>query len=143
MRLQQETLDVVAGARALDAAGIVDVLFREVRATVGGPCQDDATALVLMIPLFIIARIGVLHYRATLGEHWGFGLNALSYFALLAALSAAGLPALRPGQQEIGTIVADPRVDGRDDVELLDAMVDLVLDTDAVTVVGSLASDAT
>ena len=40
-------VDVVAATRPLDAAGMIEALFREVRAAVGGPCQDDATALVL------------------------------------------------------------------------------------------------
>ena len=42
-------VDVVIAARRLDAAAIVEALFREVQATVAGPCQDDATALVLGI----------------------------------------------------------------------------------------------
>jgi sigma-B regulation protein RsbU (phosphoserine phosphatase) len=40
-------VDVVAAARRLDAAAMVDALFREVQASVAGPCQDDATALIL------------------------------------------------------------------------------------------------
>jgi phosphoserine phosphatase RsbU/P len=40
-------VDVVTATRALDADAIVDALFREVQATVSGPCQDDATAVVL------------------------------------------------------------------------------------------------
>ena len=40
-------VDVVTAARGLDAAGVVDALFREVQAAISGPCQDDATALVL------------------------------------------------------------------------------------------------
>jgi sigma-B regulation protein RsbU (phosphoserine phosphatase) len=40
-------VDVVIGARGLDAAGVVEALFREVQAASNGPCQDDATALVL------------------------------------------------------------------------------------------------
>ena len=42
-------VEAVVAARALDAAAIVDALFREVQATVAGPCQDDATAVVLGI----------------------------------------------------------------------------------------------
>ena len=42
-------VEAVIAARALDAAAIVDTLFREVHATVSGPCQDDATAVVLGI----------------------------------------------------------------------------------------------
>jgi sigma-B regulation protein RsbU (phosphoserine phosphatase) len=40
-------VDVVVAARPLDAPGVIEALFREVRGAVGGPCQDDATALVL------------------------------------------------------------------------------------------------
>jgi sigma-B regulation protein RsbU (phosphoserine phosphatase) len=40
-------VDVIAGARDLDPAAIVDVLFSQVQAAAGGPCQDDATALVI------------------------------------------------------------------------------------------------
>ncbi len=40
-------VDVVSAARGLAAADVVDALFREVRAAVSGPCQDDATAVVL------------------------------------------------------------------------------------------------
>ena len=42
-------VEVVIAARAQDAAAIVETLFREVQATVSGPCQDDATAVVLGI----------------------------------------------------------------------------------------------
>ena len=38
-----------ARARALDASAIVDLVFAEVAGAVGGPCQDDATAVVLAI----------------------------------------------------------------------------------------------
>ncbi len=40
-------VEVVAAARSLDGAAMIDVLFREVQAAVCGPCQDDATALIL------------------------------------------------------------------------------------------------
>jgi sigma-B regulation protein RsbU (phosphoserine phosphatase) len=40
-------VDVVAGARSLSAAAIVDRLFDAVQTATGGPCRDDATALVL------------------------------------------------------------------------------------------------
>jgi hypothetical protein len=40
---------VVTAARALDAAAIVEALFRDVQSTVSGPCQDDATVVVLGI----------------------------------------------------------------------------------------------
>jgi sigma-B regulation protein RsbU (phosphoserine phosphatase) len=42
-------VEVVSAARVLDAAATIDALFREVQATVGGPCQDDATALVFAV----------------------------------------------------------------------------------------------
>ncbi len=42
-------VDVVAAARLLDAAGVIDAVFGHVRVATGGPCQDDATALVLGI----------------------------------------------------------------------------------------------
>jgi len=40
-------VDVVTAARTQGAAAIIDVLFRHVRAHTLGPCQDDATAVVL------------------------------------------------------------------------------------------------
>jgi len=40
-------VDVVTQARSLSAAALVDRLFDEVQAACGGPCHDDATALVL------------------------------------------------------------------------------------------------
>jgi len=40
-------VEVVTAARARDAEAIVEALFRDVQATVSGPCQDDATAVVL------------------------------------------------------------------------------------------------
>ena len=45
----ERLVEVMTAARALDAAAIVEVLFREVQSTVSGPCQDDATAVVLGI----------------------------------------------------------------------------------------------
>jgi sigma-B regulation protein RsbU (phosphoserine phosphatase) len=42
-------VDVLTHGRALGAAALVDALFREVEAVVAGPCQDDATAVVLAI----------------------------------------------------------------------------------------------
>ena len=45
----ERLVEAVVAARANDAAAIVDALFREVQATVDGPCQDDATAVVLGI----------------------------------------------------------------------------------------------
>ena len=45
----ERLVEEVVAARAHDAAAIVDALFREVQATVDGPCQDDATAVVLGI----------------------------------------------------------------------------------------------
>ncbi len=45
----ERIVEVVTAARAQDAAAIVEALFREVQAMVSGPCQDDATAVVLGI----------------------------------------------------------------------------------------------
>ena len=42
-------VEVVRDARGLAAAAIVDRVFAEVSAAVAGPCQDDATAVVLAI----------------------------------------------------------------------------------------------
>jgi len=42
-------VDLVREARTLPATAIVDRLFAEVGRAVGGPCQDDATAVVLAI----------------------------------------------------------------------------------------------
>ena len=42
-------VDLVREARALTAGAIVDRLFAEVGRAIGGPCQDDATAVVLAI----------------------------------------------------------------------------------------------
>jgi sigma-B regulation protein RsbU (phosphoserine phosphatase) len=42
-------VDLVRDARALTADAIVDRLFAEVGRAVGGPCQDDATAVVLAV----------------------------------------------------------------------------------------------
>ena len=42
-------VDVVTATRTLGAAAMVDALFRDVQSTVAGPCQDDATAVVLGI----------------------------------------------------------------------------------------------
>ena len=42
-------VDVVAAGRTLSAAGLVDRLFETVAAAVDGPCQDDATAVVVGI----------------------------------------------------------------------------------------------
>jgi sigma-B regulation protein RsbU (phosphoserine phosphatase) len=43
----ERLVDVVAAARGQDAAAMIEALFREVRAVVCGPCQDDATAVIL------------------------------------------------------------------------------------------------
>jgi phosphoserine phosphatase RsbU/P len=40
-------VDVISAARALDAEAMIDVLFNAVQAEVSGPCQDDATAVIL------------------------------------------------------------------------------------------------
>ena len=40
-------VEVVTAARAQDAASVVDAVFREVQSTISGPCQDDATVVVL------------------------------------------------------------------------------------------------
>jgi sigma-B regulation protein RsbU (phosphoserine phosphatase) len=40
-------VDVVSAAGHAGSSAVLETLFREVRAAVGGPCQDDATALVL------------------------------------------------------------------------------------------------
>jgi sigma-B regulation protein RsbU (phosphoserine phosphatase) len=42
-------VEVVRDARTLDAAAMVDLVFAQVGRAVGGPCQDDATAVVLAI----------------------------------------------------------------------------------------------
>lgn len=42
-------VDVVHRGRALGAAAMVDHVFTAVASTIGGPCQDDATAVVLAV----------------------------------------------------------------------------------------------
>jgi sigma-B regulation protein RsbU (phosphoserine phosphatase) len=42
-------VDVVTRQRELGADALVDALFRAVEASCGGPCQDDATAVVLAV----------------------------------------------------------------------------------------------
>jgi sigma-B regulation protein RsbU (phosphoserine phosphatase) len=42
-------VEVVRRGRGLGAAALVDHLFADVAARVGGPCQDDATAVVLAV----------------------------------------------------------------------------------------------
>jgi sigma-B regulation protein RsbU (phosphoserine phosphatase) len=42
-------VDVLVRHRVAGAAALVDALFRGVEAAIGGPCQDDATAVVLAV----------------------------------------------------------------------------------------------
>lgn len=91
---------VLGVANACDAPARQSILIRLVHGK-----ADLANAIALNSTMMNGARFvgpmlgGVL--IATLGEHWGFGLNALSYLALLAALWRIGAsPAKRKSSDE-------------------------------------------
>ncbi len=94
---------VLGVANACDAPARQSILIRLVHGK-----ADLANAIALNSTMMNGARFvgpmlgGVL--IATLGEHWGFGLNALSYLALLAALWQIGASAAKRKSSEEGLL---------------------------------------
>jgi MFS family permease len=94
---------VLGIVNACDAPARQSILIR----LVGGKA-DLANAIALNSSMMNGARFvgpmvgGAL--IAALGEHWGFGLNTLSYFAMLAALARIGAPPRPRGTIEHGLL---------------------------------------
>jgi MFS family permease len=80
---------VLGVANACDAPARQSILIRLVHGKADLANAIALNSIMMNGARFIGPMIGGM-LIATLGEHWGFGLNALSYFALLAALSRIG-----------------------------------------------------
>jgi MFS family permease len=80
---------VLGVANACDAPARQAILIRLVHGKADLPNAIALNSTMMNGARFIGPMLGGT-IIATLGEHWGFGLNALSYFALLAALSRIG-----------------------------------------------------
>ena len=84
---------VLGVANACDAPARQSILIRLVHGKADLPNAIALNSTMMNGARFIGPMIGGA-LIATLGEHWGFGLNALSYFALLAALARIGASSL-------------------------------------------------